>query len=301
MRNPLAVESLNQSTARSINSRWAGVLTTEKPIDLTTFQCRLIAGAERSKKLYLRYEPNASTPSYADRAGCGVIFDGVLYDRPRWQRELTESSVNDLSSDAEIVLAAYEKSGDQVFSRLRGTFALVVWDSRNETLKCLRDPTGFYSLFYCETGEDILVSTTMDVLIRQPKVSAALNTEALSDFFLDRFPMMEETFFANVKRVPPGHMLRITRDRRDSYRYWDPAPNGVVEWLRAEELEQFDDLLSQAVSRPFGLGPSGILLSGGFDSVSVAAGAAECAETSGGPKPLALSLIFPEADVNEEV
>jgi asparagine synthetase B (glutamine-hydrolysing) len=287
--------------APQIDSRWVGILTPGKPIDLTTSRCEFVAGKERSKKLYVRYELNSAPPSYAERAGCGVVFDGILYDRARWERELGTLPPQDSANDAEVVLSAYQKWGEKIFTRLRGTFALVVWDSRNETLMCLRDPTGIYSLFYSETGEDFLVSSTMEVLVRQPKVSAALNTEALSDFFLDRFPMMDETFFRDAKRVPPGHILRVTRDRHESYRYWDPAPDGVVKWLAAEELEQFDDLLNQAISRPFSLGPSGILLSGGFDSVSVAAGAVQCAEAIGLPRPLALSLVFPEADVNEEV
>lgn len=284
-----------------IDTRWVGILTPEKPNDLTTSHCQLITGEGRAKKLYLRHELDSTPPSFAERSGHGVIFDGILYDRPRWERDLAEGPVHHSSSDAEIILAAYEKWGEQFFSRLRGTFALVIWDSRNETLMCLRDPTGVYPLFYTETNEDVFVSSSMDVLVRQPRVSARLNAEALADFFLDRFPMMEETFFGDVKRVPPGHMLRITRGRHESHRYWDPAPNGTVEWLRPEEVEQFDDLLNQAISRPFGLGPSGILLSGGFDSVSVAAGAVQCAEATGQARPLALSLVFPEADVNEEI
>ena len=284
-----------------MDTRWVGILTPGKPVDLTTSRCQFIAGEGRAKKLYLRHDLNSAPPSFAERLGSGVIFDGILYDRPRWERDLSEVPVHQTNTDAEVVLAAYEKWGEQVFSRLRGAFALVIWDSRNETLMCLRDPTGMYSLFCAETGEDFLVSSTMEVLVRQPQMSARLNAEALSDFFLDRFPMMEETFYANVKRIPPGHILRITRGQHESYRYWDPAPNGVVKWLRADELEQFDDLLNQAVSRPCGLGPAGILLSGGFDSVSVAAGAVQCAETTGGPIPLALSLIFPSPDTNEEV
>lgn len=301
MTDPRSLAKTESGTLPQTNSRWVGILTSGEPTDFTTFHCQRVAGENALRKLYVRHEMTSTPPSSAERAGCGVIFDGVLYDRPRWERELGELLVRHAANDAEVVLAAYQKWGETILSRLRGAFALVIWDSRNETFLCLRDPTGIYPMFYTEVGDDLIVSNSMDVLIRQPRVSAALNSEALSDFFLDRFPMMDETFFATIKRVPPGHVLRIARDGRLYYRYWDPAPNGKVEWLSAEEVEQFDELLDQAVRRPLSLGPAGILLSGGLDSVSVAAGAVQCAQAYGVPKPLALSLVFPEADVNEEI
>jgi asparagine synthase (glutamine-hydrolysing) len=287
-------------TAPPINPRWVAILTPGQPTRLTTSHCQFVAGKESAKKLYLQHEVDSTPPSQAERAGCGAIFDGILFDGAHWERELAQSLRRE-ANNAEIVLAAYEKWGEKIFNRLRGSFTLVVWDTRKDTLLCLRDPIGTYPLFYSEIGDNFLVSSSMQTLTRQPQICAALNAEALSDFFLDRFPMMDESFFANVKRVPPGHILRITAGRHETYRYWDPAPDGVVKWLTTEELEQFDDLLNQAISRPFGLGPTGILLSGGFDSVSVAAGAVKLAEATGGSKPVGLSLVFPEADLNEEV
>jgi asparagine synthase (glutamine-hydrolysing) len=79
-------------------------------------------------------------------------------------------------------------------------------------------------------------------------------------------------------------------------RYWNPAPPGQeVRWVEREELERFEALMEQAVARPLELGQPGIFLSGGLDSVSVAAVAADL-----GPKPLGLSVAFPGIEANEE-
>ncbi|MGI8605738.1 MAG: asparagine synthase-related protein, partial [Gaiellaceae bacterium] len=84
-------------------------------------------------------------------------------------------------------------------------------------------------------------------------------------------------------------------------RYWNPAPPGEpVDWIREDELDQFDELLDQAVGRGLALGPAGIFLSGGLDSVSVAATAVDRARREGSPPPLALSLVFPTLEANEE-
>jgi asparagine synthetase B (glutamine-hydrolysing) len=121
------------------------------------------------------------------------------------------------------------------------------------------------------------------------------------DYFLDRYPRLEETSYEHVSRVPPGNVLRVTREGHRSLRYWDPAPDGKVNWLTPEEVERFDEVLDRAVRRCLSFGPAGIFLSGGLDSVTVAAVATELCRSEGLRKPWALSLIFPDALSNEEV
>jgi len=301
MNKPRALEQEDKGLQQQATSRWLGVLTSAPPADLPAFGCQLVAGEGRSKKLFLRYEIDSAPPLCAERAGCGVIFDGALYNRRDLERELGGLLASPAGSDAEIILAAYEGWGEEFLKRLRGAFALIIWDTSREVLLCLRDPIGTYPMFYVEDRDGLLVSPSIDVLIGQPNISASVNRAALADYLLDRFPLMEETFFDVVSRVPPGHVLRVGRDARRSYRYWDPAPGNKVDWLTPEEVERFDELLDQAVSRCLSLGPAGIFLSGGLDSVSVAAVAAHRAAADGTTTPWALSLVFPDTDVNEEI
>jgi asparagine synthetase B (glutamine-hydrolysing) len=70
--------------------------------------------------------------------------------------------------------------------------------------------------------------------------------------------------------------------------------------VEADELDRFDELMAQAVRRPLELGPSGLFLSGGLDSVSVAAVAADESRREGREPPLGLSIVFPTAEANEE-
>ena len=72
-----------------------------------------------------------------------------------------------------------------------------------------------------------------------------------------------------------------------------------MDWVREDELERFDELLDQAVERCLPLGPAAIYLSGGLDSVSVAAVAVQNSHRKGLPPPWALSLGFP-GECNEE-
>jgi asparagine synthase (glutamine-hydrolysing) len=301
MNNSLACEQREDKTFSDLPSHWFASIAPVPPAHHLEYNLQLITGAGHEQGLYLGNQTNLPAPLSAARASCGVIFAGNLHNGRELRRELGEFLAPTDRNEAELVLAAYLKWGEKFLPRLRGAFALIISDSEQDGFLCLRDPVGTCPLFFTKTQGGILLSTSIDVLVRQPQVNANVNRAALADFFLDRFPNLEETFFESVKRVPPGHVLRVTRQEERVYRYWDPAPDGTVKWLTQDEVAQFDELLDQAVRRCLSVGPAGIFLSGGLDSVSVAAVAAEVARADGLPKPWGLSLVFPGTDVDEEI
>src|SRR4029453_11203085 len=104
--------------------------------------------------------------------------------------------------------------------------------------------------------------------IAQPDVSRTLNRVALADHLCFRWPDPHETAFEAVRRMPPGWRAVISGRRLRLNRYWDPAPEGApIQWLSGEDTLEFDQLFERAVDRCLHYGPSGIFLSGGWDSV----------------------------------
>jgi Asparagine synthase/Glutamine amidotransferase domain len=243
-------------------------------------------------------EPPGSTVALADHPDAVVIFDGVLHERAALAARVGSSTD---SSDAELIAAGWSRMGSSLLDGLRGFYAAVILDRRSGELTCIRDPLGVHPLFFARVPGGLLLSPSTNTLAAQPGVGARLNRVLLADMFCRRWPDPQETFFDAVRRVPPGHLLRVTPDRFECHRYWDPAPPGApVDWADEEELEQFDSLLDQAVERCLGLGSTAIYLSGGLDSISVAAVATERARSRGLEDPVALSLLFREPESNEE-
>jgi asparagine synthetase B (glutamine-hydrolysing) len=198
------------------------------------------------------------------------------------------------------VLEGYLRWGEGVLARIKGIFALIIWDTRRDLLLAVRDHLGIYPLFYTDNGRGLLFSTSIDALTAHPLVSRDLNRGALADYLWHRWPDIGETFYSQIKRVPPGCVKRVDNTGFRVYRYWDPAPPArEMEWLREEELEAFDVLFQRVVGRFVDIGPVGIFLSGGLDSVSVAALAAHTCQERGLPLPRAFSLVFPNPDCNE--
>jgi asparagine synthase (glutamine-hydrolysing) len=259
----------------------------------------------RQRRLSLRAAPGSAWPSSAESGGCRVIYDGVLYNHSELSHELG-SSAGPQSTDAQLILAAYLRWGENLVHRIKGIFALIIWDSGQDLLLCARDAFGFHPLFFAETRRGLLLSTSVKALSDHPDVTQAINRAAVADRLWHRMSsnqesFLEETFLANVFRVRPGHVMRVGRGGRRSYRYWDPAPPGQpIRWVTEEELEGFEGLLAQAVERCMGPGRPGIFLSGGLDSVCVASVAADLTRESGRAVPLTLSLGFPDPECNEE-
>jgi asparagine synthetase B (glutamine-hydrolysing) len=231
---------------------------------------------------------------------CRAVFGGVLDNRADLAAGLGfEPSVN--GTEAGLLLHGYLRSGESILSTLQGAFGLVLLDGREKVGLCLRDPLGMYPLFTADVGDELLVSPSIEALLAQRGVSGQVNVPALVDHLLHRWPDPTETYFGSVRRIPAGHVLRLAAGGCRLDRYWEPAPlDGPVDWIDEAEIESFDRLLEQAVNRSLESGTAGIFLSGGLDSVSVAAVATAAARERGLPEPWALSLAFPDPDVNEE-
>ncbi|MGZ4417026.1 MAG: asparagine synthase-related protein [Gaiellaceae bacterium] len=230
-----------------------------------------------------------------ERSNCIVVFGGVLFDRQDLVRSVSLDANRD--TDAGLVAAAYDVLGQEALARLRGTFALIVWDRLRHQLVCARDQLGSHPLFYAEQPNGILLSSSLGRLLSHPAVSRDLNPSALVDHLCHRWPDAGETHFASIRRVPVAHILVWRAGRLQIEPYWELATPEA--WIDDDELDQFDALFERAVRRPSSPGPTGIFLSGGFDSVSIAAVAADLAQQRGDPAPWALSLAFPHPDCDE--
>ena len=241
-------------------------------------------------------DPRAST---AARNGLQVAVRGLLFERAELARELALGSIPE--TDAELALHAYLSWGRGGIRRLRGIFALFIWDDERDYLLAARDHLGAEPLFYARAGEEMLFAASPSILLAQPRVPRAPNPTVLVEAIYWHWPVPEETALQSIYRVPPGHVLTVTNGSATSDRFWNPFDDLQERgWVELDELAEFDHLLERAVSQCLDLGPGGIFLSGGLDSVSIAAVAGDLAESRGSSAPLALSLVFPTPETTEE-
>ncbi len=220
-----------------------------------------------------------------------VLLDGALYDRGRLGGAAG-------CTDADLAAAAWARWGDGALARLRGAFALVVWDADARRLVAARDAAGLGSCFFRWDGRLLLVSPSLDDLLAEPEVSGDVNREVIAEYLADDLAAQgpDETFYRDVRRLPPGHSLSLDRGGLAVSRYWDPLPAGFP-WATPDEAAEFPTRLEQAMARCLDAGADSIALSGGLDSVGLAVVAAGL---RGGRPPLhAISLRFDEPSCDE--
>jgi asparagine synthase (glutamine-hydrolysing) len=237
--------------------------------------------------------PMDGSPSVTRGPGPCILFDGILYDRGDLQEQLAGRRPTE-PTDADLVGEAYGRWGEAVVGRLRGIFALIVADDAQNLVLCARDPLGIRPLFYAEVGQTLLLSPSVETLLRHPGVSTELNRASLVARLTKRWPVMDETYFRHVRRVLPGHVLRVRGADRRVSRYWNPVPvDGPAAWIPDDEAPaRFETALERAVARCLDGGPAGIYMSGGLDSSMLATVAADLCRDRGLDPPRGLSLLF---------
>jgi asparagine synthase (glutamine-hydrolysing) len=202
-----------------------------------------------------------------------VVVNGEFYDYERIQKQLEARGHRLRSrSDSEILVHLYEDLGVHCLGQLRGEFAFVLWDERNQQLFAARDRFGIKPLFYAQVGDTLLFASEAKALF-----AAGVPARWDHDSAFQEFHFVHDagrSLFQGVQQVLPGHFLLATRAGVRTQRYWDvdfplrdaPLPKrsdeDYVEEVREALLESTRLRLRADV-------PVGVYLSGGLDSCAI--------------------------------
>ena len=203
-------------------------------------------------------------------------------------------------ADADLILRAWLRWGQDCPRHLLGDYAFALWDARRRTLFCARDHIGARPFYYALPGAGIVFASAVEAVLAVPGVSHALD-EAVVASHLTKGPIDDSrTFFAAVRKLPPGHALSVEwtapgRRRTHIVRHWRPEQTPVAAPASDDAYaEQFRHLYAQAVRdrlRGCEAGSVGTHLSGGLDSSSIAVYAARELKAQGQPPPLAFDWL----------
>lgn len=179
------------------------------------------------------------------------------------------------AADSELILLSYRAWGEKCLDYLLGDFSFAIWDAPKQKLFCARDHMGVKPFYYARLGELLVFANTLDCIRQHPAVTNRLNDLAIADFLL--FDVNQDpgtTAFADIRRLPAAHALQGERGKMSVRRYWTLSVTEPVHYQRESEyIERFRELLNQAVADRLRTKTTGILMSGGLDSTTVAAAA----------------------------
>jgi asparagine synthase (glutamine-hydrolysing) len=218
--------------------------------------------------------------------------------------ELESGKVHGSSAtDSDLILRSYAAWGADCVQHLRGDFAFAIWDAHRRLLFCARDHFGVKPFYYSEPGELFLFSNTLDCLRQHTQVSAELNDAAIGDFLLFGLNCdIATTTFRDIRRLPPAHVMTVSSEGLRIQRYWSAPTEGRIRYNRLEDyMEHFQTVLQAAVSDRMAPDRTGILLSGGLDSSTIATTARELSGSVGETLDLrAYTVVYESLIPNED-
>jgi asparagine synthase (glutamine-hydrolysing) len=202
-----------------------------------------------------------------------VMLNGEIYNYPELRRELSAKGHRfSTRSDTETIVHLYEECGEECFARLRGMFAIALWDSRQRKLLLARDRVGKKPLFYSADGKRIIFGSELKALQAADSLPREIDREALSDYFSFGYIPAPKTIYKAVRKLLPGHYLVASASGLRETAYWDISFGQVENRSEEEWCEVLRHELCEATRvRLMSDVPLGAFLSGGVDSSSVVA------------------------------
>ncbi|MEZ6210335.1 MAG: asparagine synthase (glutamine-hydrolyzing) [Phycisphaerales bacterium] len=198
-----------------------------------------------------------------------LAYNGELYNDAELRHELGSLGVRFRSScDTETVLRAIEVWGTEALHRLRGMFALSIYDTRLRLLTLARDPLGIKPMYFAQSDGEVIFASEPTPILAHPRFSARPNLPMVSAYATTiRTVLGNETLFEGIKALAPGQILRsdLSGDR--------PVLNLSTWWEQREapRARSTRDVIADSVRRHLRSDvPTCALLSGGLDSTITA-------------------------------
>src|SRR6266542_350948 len=202
-----------------------------------------------------------------------VVCNGEIYNFRELRADLKKKGhVFRCQSDTEVIVHLYEEEGLDSFSKLRGMFAIAIWDSERSRLVLVRDRLGKKPLYISRGADRLIFASELKAILQDERVSRDLNFSALNEYLALGYVPAPLTLFKKIDKILPGHYIVCERNGVREQRYWDIDPK-QTQILREEEwVERVREKLLESVRiRLVSDVPLGAFLSGGIDSSAIVA------------------------------
>jgi asparagine synthase (glutamine-hydrolyzing) len=239
-------------------------------------------------------------PMSDPHTGNVLVFNGEIYNYRELRAVLIAlGSTFTTETDTEVILLAYARWGVDAFLRLRGMFAIALWDAGAERLHVIRDHFGIKPLYYAgDAATSFAFSSEVRPLLASGVVERRLDQEGLRSFLAYGSVQDPLTLVRGIRSLLPGHMLTLEKGTLSISQYWKPdTAHAVPSADRAATLATVHKRLAAAVrSQLVSDVPLGAFLSGGLDSTAIVTLMAEAVEPA---KIHTLSVGFIEEGFDE--
>jgi asparagine synthase (glutamine-hydrolysing) len=243
------------------------------------FRSRICSlGATRLKIVDLA---SGDQPIFSEDRESVIVFNGEIYNHLEIRRELESLGRRFRTHcDTETVLQAFLEWDTDCFARLRGMFALAIWNNAERRLILARDRMGIKPLYFAERGDDLCFASELKGILVHPEIERQLSLEGLDCYLSMNYVPSPWTLIDGIVKLPPGNWLEWRDGRTTQQSYWRIPAIRPRQTSLEDAKAELDFLLDQAVREHLMSDvPLGVWLSGGVDSSTILHYAAQASST----------------------
>jgi asparagine synthase (glutamine-hydrolysing) len=211
---------------------------------------------------------NGHQPATSEDGRIRAVQNGEIYNQSELRRLLSgQGHTFGSSCDTEVLPHLYEDAGVGFVNRLRGMFAVAIWDEERQRAVLARDRLGIKPLYYAVCDDIVVFGSELKSVLASGVVGPQLDYDAIEAYLTLGFVPGPRTILAGVRKVLPGERLVIENGTVAVDRYWSyPVPEAEQasphEW-RERLLAALDESVAMHLMSDV---PLGAMLSGGLDS-----------------------------------
>jgi asparagine synthase (glutamine-hydrolysing) len=225
--------------------------------------------------------PRGMQPIWSANRRVAVLFNGEIYNFRSERDRLLRSGVEfHTGTDTEVILQLYLEDNDNFVERLRGMFAIAVFDWRSSSagalpmLTLVRGPLGIKPLYIAAMSDDphaIAFASEVRGLLAGGIVPRRVDPDGLSDFLACGFVAQPRTIISGVRMLEAGWLERYSPGEEvRRRRFWHPPPYRPRAETLDEAASRLRGILEESIAlHAFADAPVGAFLSGGVDSTGI--------------------------------
>ncbi len=207
-----------------------------------------------------------------------AVFNGEIYNYRELRQELLGKGVAFRSEgDGEVIVNLYEHQGLDMLNRLRGMFALALWDTVERELLLVRDQLGIKPLFFSQQGQTLLFGSEIKSILEALPGPLTVDAQALDAILAYNYVPAPLSIWKDIRKLRPGHFLKWRGGSISEQRYWNLLDADVSPVASVHELRKaIDDTVRAHLVSDVEVG---VFLSGGLDSSTIVVRMQQCLES----------------------
>jgi asparagine synthase (glutamine-hydrolysing) len=210
-------------------------------------------------------------PISSENGDAVIVFNGEIYNHAVIRQEL-ESLGHRFRSrcDTEVVLRSFLEWDTRCFEKLRGMFAVALWQESRRRLVLARDRMGIKPLYYLRHGRDLFFGSELKTILQNPEIERTINPQGLAYYLSLNYIPFAHTMVQGIEKLHPGNWLEWRDGKVRSEAYWKLTFRPDESKTLPKAKEELDSLLRDSVREHLISDvPLGVWASGGLDSSTV--------------------------------